>query len=845
MEVAPGASAAVRNGGVGVSMPLMSSASQPSRKEWRVVSEQSVRNPGNEEMERAKLGQSDERLIYEHGREPLDVDFCSITIEGSLDHDILQQRLHTVAKQREELQQVEVDLRARVIARSEVLALQNSFDAQLKEHTNAIVNYQEQLREKEEKLRELERKLDEKEREVHAIRLDNEAAWAKEDLLREQSKEIQSYRRERDNSEAERAQHIKQIHDLREHFQDKERQYVELQEQHRIAQETILYKDEQLREAQAWMTRAQEMDALQSTTNHSLQAELRDRTEQYNQLWLGYQRQFGDMEKLHMHIQQLQLELADAREKSGIQLDEPHVSHANSNDISQGRHANGSPLEVNDSNLPKADTSNLQNGNSESSGGNSLTQVDQVHGVAFAPSSLFGMPTYIPTAIHPFVVHQQGVPHPSHVTQSHFHALPAMSSIQNWQNQQALPDGENAPTQNHYAEQTEENLLRMDSHYDFEASTNGQVIPATYVDTASKPGKDANNLVPTPNGEGQVHDSIDESHGKPQTQPNLQQISSHFIETLRLDTVEHGNDIEGRKANPVGVHGLENKISVEQTNVSINLSPETPTPTVNLCESSDASSPAVLTSAFVPTGQKSNVVVKSGEPHLLDERALLASIARAIGVGGRIRISSTLPNRLGKMLAPLHWHDYKKMYGKLDDFVANHPDLFLIEGDYIHLREGALEVIAATAAVAKVAAAAASAPPSSYSSSVPSVALTPMSQSYRLKKVPSMESSVNSSNSVSHVSYMEIQNQNFGGDSFHVAGGVSNVKILSKTKHNEELNGSETRPSRHSILTVGNGMNSNRNELSQSKGAFHGRHSTNLVGKLPSRSMGASSGQRR
>lgn len=61
--------------------------------------------------------------------------------------------------------------------------------------------------------------------------------------------------------------------------------------QHRIAQETILFKEEQLREAQAWITRAQEMDALQSTTNHTLQAELRERTEHYNQLWLGCQRQ--------------------------------------------------------------------------------------------------------------------------------------------------------------------------------------------------------------------------------------------------------------------------------------------------------------------------------------------------------------------------------------------------------------------------------------------------------------------------------------------------------------------------------------------------------------------------
>ena len=65
--------------------------------------------------------------------------------------------------------------------------------------------------------------------------------------------------------------------------------------QHRIAQETLLYKDEQLREAHAWIARVQEMDALQSTTNHSLQAELRERKEQYNQLWLGCQRQVGSL----------------------------------------------------------------------------------------------------------------------------------------------------------------------------------------------------------------------------------------------------------------------------------------------------------------------------------------------------------------------------------------------------------------------------------------------------------------------------------------------------------------------------------------------------------------------
>ena len=65
--------------------------------------------------------------------------------------------------------------------------------------------------------------------------------------------------------------------------------------QYRAAQENVLYKDEQLREAQTWVSRVQEMDALQSSTNHSLQAELRERTEQYNQLWHGCQRQVDEI----------------------------------------------------------------------------------------------------------------------------------------------------------------------------------------------------------------------------------------------------------------------------------------------------------------------------------------------------------------------------------------------------------------------------------------------------------------------------------------------------------------------------------------------------------------------
>ncbi|XP_050251404.1 uncharacterized protein LOC126698306 isoform X1 [Quercus robur] len=180
----------------------------------------------------------------QQGREPLDVGYCSITVDGGLNDELLPQRLHNFARQREELQRMEIEIKAQLISRSEMVELQTTFDAWIKEHAIATAKLQEQLREREQAVHELERKMEEKDRELDAIKLDNEAAWAKEDLLREQNKELASFRRECDHSEVERAQHIKQIHDLQEHIQEKERQLIELQDQHRVAQETILYKDE-------------------------------------------------------------------------------------------------------------------------------------------------------------------------------------------------------------------------------------------------------------------------------------------------------------------------------------------------------------------------------------------------------------------------------------------------------------------------------------------------------------------------------------------------------------------------------------------------------------------------
>ncbi|KAL8519588.1 hypothetical protein ACS0TY_010505 [Phlomoides rotata] len=845
MEVPPSAPNVARNGGFTMP-PMPSSSSQPSRKEWRVVPEQSLRNSANEELDRSKLVQSDERLIYEHGRELADVDFCSITIDGGLDNNILQQRLHALVKQREELQQMEIELHAQNIARSEILRMQNTFDTQIKEHGNANCKLQEQLHEKEQKLHELERKMEEKERELHAIRLDNEAAWAKEDLLREQSKELQSYRRERDNSEAERVQHITQIRELQEHIQEKDRLLMELQEQHRIAQETILYKEEQLREAQTWLTRAQEMDALLSTTNHSLQAELRDRTEHYNQLWLGYQRQLGDMERLHLHIQQLQLELADVREKSGSNLDGSHLAQTNLKDASELGHNNGSDMDVNGSIQTSAYDGGVH-GNSESASGvNASTQDDNVPVVAFAPS-LLGMPTYVPpgqvTTLHPFVMHQHGVPHPSHVMQSHFHSVSAMPSIQNWQ--QAQPDGQHVPTHGQYAQEPEQKLLSTDSHRDYEASGNGQIHHANNVITNISGGLDVDSVVPSANGDGQVLDSVGKTYDNTHSPQGLEQISSHFHDGLGLDHLEHGNGEKEKEVNPLSDHGIENKsTTMEHPKLAGNASSSEAPKNISEKVMNDVSSAEKL-NAFVSAGQKNVNAGKTEESYVLDERALLASIARTIGSSGRIRISSTLPNRLGKMLAPLHWHDYKKKYGKLDDFVASHPELFFIEGDYIQLREGAQGIIAATAAVAKVAAAAAA--PSSYSSLVPSVALTPMAQSHRLKKASSHElSHVNTGNATSNEfadrpQYSVLQSQSTNGGSVRVAGGNSNVKILSKTQDHFELNGNETRL-RSAVPPVGNG---DKTDFSQSKGASHGRPSMSSVGKQQSRAIGAASSLRR
>ncbi|KFK26988.1 hypothetical protein AALP_AA8G319700 [Arabis alpina] len=681
---------------------LQNPSQSPSRKEWRAVSDShNVGNASDYDLEQLKLNQSDERTIYENGREPVDLDFygsCS-------DAELLEQRIHAVSRQKGELQQLEIELRAQMMA----MEIQRNFESQSAEYANAAARMQEQLHEKERSIREMERKIEEKDRELHAIKLDNEAAWAKEGLLREQNKELATLRRERDHSEAERSQNLHKISELQEHMQEKESQLTELQEQNRIAQETIMYKDEQLREAQGWITRAQEMDALQSSTNHSLQAELRERTEQYNQLWHGCQRQFAEMERLHLHtVQQLQIELANAREGGGSKINPNSASQIIQNSGNQFE-AHGRSANVNYGHSNGKTSDNISSFTSSDDKATQNNRVDHgTHGYLQAGQM---------SPLHSFVMNQQETPHlvqprgPSpHVAQTVL--------LQ----QKAIQDISQMPMQNNvHPSQGVHGLVSSDAKSEYQVPANGQSLGQGYLDVQDSQGAQYGSTTPSSSVNEQALESGNGDYlGSNRSESSFQDISSQFRDVLRLDS-----------------HTLNQK-------------PEEANSQVSPGEQNGTGS--VVRETLVSSGKAE----RNLESALLDERSLLACIVRTIPAGGRIRISSTLPNRLGKMLAPLHWHDYRKKYGKLDDFVASHLELFVIEDDHIQVREGAQKMVAASAsaAAAKVAAAVGAASPSPNSMYV---AMTPMAQSQGSKKTVIQRESI-----------------------------ISNVKILSKPRQSSD-----------------------------------------------------------
>lgn len=72
-------------------------------------------------------------LKVQQGEGRVEVDFCS------MDGDLLEQRCLDVSRKRDELQHLEIELRAQIIARTEILEMQRSFGARMSEHVNASV----------------------------------------------------------------------------------------------------------------------------------------------------------------------------------------------------------------------------------------------------------------------------------------------------------------------------------------------------------------------------------------------------------------------------------------------------------------------------------------------------------------------------------------------------------------------------------------------------------------------------------------------------------------------------------------------------------------------------------
>ncbi|WVZ91832.1 hypothetical protein U9M48_037955 [Paspalum notatum var. saurae] len=784
--------------------------SSAARQEWRPVPDAPLRSNGAEDAaEHGKLGQPEDRAIYEvparsknapffflaplprplalagddrfrclwpqEGSGGMD-GYCAINIDGTggLSQDILQQRLQTVVRQREELQQVEIELRAQVLARPQIIEARETFQAAAKENAAAVAKLKDQLHEREQYILELEMKLNDKDRELNALKIDHQTVWANQDLLREQTKELATFRRERDNSEAERAQHLKQIHDLQEHLREKESQFIALEEQHRVAQENILYKDEQLREAHTWVAQVREMDALQS---QSLQVELRERTEQFSQYWLSSQQQ----RSLCHTIQQLQQELAEARERSGTQKDGPQVSREGSAEssfvqsLANSVASNGSATADMNQQLLK------NNGSVDVSvKGNNASAVP-------VPSPLLGAggpPAHI-AAMHSYVIHPPGIPQPlaspnSGVPQfGSFQLQPTIQPNLHWPNQQEV-----------------QNVSQPQDETNYQPSQPDQ--------TALQPGAINADELSSKTNQG-LHPDYLNAHGKQQQSPTSAPAeSTHELTVVESNVTEHVVYDEQQKAfkeqdSPSNVNSRTGMVEHKEQNTEskveraasdkqlepISRQPHKPSnfpssAAQNHLKDSAAENPSVVnqvdTVKSVGGGFGSQLPRIPKEPALLDERSLLACIVRAVPAGpeGGIRISTTLPNRLGKMLAPLHWHDYKKQYGKLDDFVASHPELFVIEGDFIHLREGAQQIISATTAAAKIAAAKASSAP--YSSLLPSVAVTPVAQSTRQKRGPAVDSRTPNA----------IPSGNGYTDQFNIMQGVSDVSISGKVRNTQD-----------------------------------------------------------
>eukprot|EP00252_Welwitschia_mirabilis_P005813 TRINITY_DN1640_c0_g1_i2.p1 TRINITY_DN1640_c0_g1~~TRINITY_DN1640_c0_g1_i2.p1 ORF type:complete len:854 (+),score=213.93 TRINITY_DN1640_c0_g1_i2:292-2853(+) len=749
--------------------------SVPGRKEWRVVSESvpaqgrdssrgfiSVPKNGNNNSRMfhssANVSEhssdsdqplnsmhADDSTIYEikhvqQSNGQLDIGLGSLSLDGGNSEESLQQRLHEITRQREQLQQLEIDLKTQFIVKAKVMRLQSGFDEQAKQHASIVADLQNRA-----------------------------------------------------------------VHDI------------------------LLYKEEQLREAQAWATRVQELDAIHHlNNNHSLQAELRDRTNQLNQLWLSCQKQFADAERYYLQtIHQLQLELAEAREhcksindSSGLtENDEKKAAHPESK---SGRFDSNGELTSAPSQKGNSTVSNSQSKTGMLTHNNidgafplvlfrdmpPKMQADYAAALPIAPSPPFGMGHILPSdpvgVVHQFGTHQQGIPQnlqPSGVPvpQPTFGQFQSMSPIV--PPQQIMAPQHQQPIENNHqylqhqsmpiqqiSSRQQQNLniqfgtklhalhpnnqdIQRHSH---ESQTRSELVEAQEQEVRESNEEQHENFsrllqheydcqtsqkdeTPFQQPEGacqqisqemplHVHfKASDESqqfeqHHLPSFSQHQSKIQQSYVDMRAPDSDFESCSLSHAQNKQINMDQIvpvsQASVSALQSDSLVNPVGLTPEPDCkNILENTEQQ----ISATDPPHKQKAgDGFAKSPDPPLLDERSLLACFVRVIPAeaGARIKISSTLPNRLGKMLAPLHWHDYRKKYGRLDDFVASHPELFVVEGDFVHLREGAHATISATTAVAKVAAAAAAAASPVGMSRMPTVAVTPVAQSqiHRLRK---------------------------------------------------------------------------------------------------------------
>jgi hypothetical protein len=680
--------------------------------------------------------------------------------------------------------------------------MQNSYEEQSKQHADLVASLQNEIHDRDQRIHRLEQSLEEREQQLRANQMQaNEAVWAKDGLLREQTNELASLRRERDAAvaeqkaaisqfEADRSDYTAQIEHLKEQVHDTERHRQEAEEQNRTSQDMLLFKDNQLQEAQGWMARSQELDLYV----YNLNIELRERNDQLNQLWIGFQRQLADGERYHAQvIQRLQAELAEAREQSQLPKGsgKERLGARDERQIQSGNHVDLLQREGNEETSSKAAVTNnggvvrgnpiiLSHGNMEASVPVyiPLDKVEHATGLLVGPSSgvvgsnpmlaSVGMPV-----MQQYGIQQQplaSVAQISPIIQTSFPQLHGHHTVlstpqhhpsaqhQNAQQQQqqqsrsteAAHHTSTSSLPKHFTQpgQPQQKLLDRE-----EGQQHGGILlsqlsktqaPVSSVQKSQKEATVPDTVKPSRDGQ-QVqllsHSSQDQKqtehslqyHAQSNSQPERQrQEQQQHSQSHEQVTVQHdeARQLQHQQGISSSMHNLSQATT---TGTEENHVQHKPPPSKTIMVKQEPSHPAT---APANPQQIASEPIKNPEPALLDERALLACLIRAVPAEANAKISlkSTLPNRLGKMLAPLHWQHYRKQYGRLDEFVSSHKELFVIEDDYIYLREGAHAKVSATTAVAKAAAAAAAASPVGLDGRLPTVAVTPVAQASHMQR---------------------------------------------------------------------------------------------------------------